>query len=105
MPRPLERPPKRPLSAFFLYSADNRDEVRRQLTRQLNSYGGWFRRCNVTEVASELGRMWRAEDPATKAHYKAMSQRNMEKYKKDMGAYYNRKFSSFLEKPRTFDDC
>ena len=48
--------------------------------------------------------MWRAEDPATKAHYKAMSQRNMEKYKMDMEAYYNRKFISFLEKPRTFDD-
>ena len=84
--------PKRPLTAFFLYCDDNRAAVFERL-----GYVGLFGcRGGIragANVASELGRMWRNEDAATKAHYKSISQRNMEKYKKDMEAYNSSKFS------------
>ena len=80
--------PKRPLSSFFLYSADNRYEVRRQL-----GYVGYTPFSAGTVIAKELGRMWRNEDAETKAYYKEISLRNFAKYKTDMEAYNNREFA------------
>ena len=76
------------MSSFFLYSADNRYEVRRQL-----GYVGYTPFSAGTEIAKELGRMWRNEDAETKAYYKEISLRNFAKYKTDMEAYNNREFA------------
>ena len=77
------------MSSFFLYSADNRDEVQRQL-----GYGRLYTPFSAgTKVAKELGRMWRNENAETKAYYKEISLRNFAKYKIDMEAYNNREFN------------
>ena len=68
--------PKRPRAAFFLYSVAMRETVRGQ-------HPGF----KVTDVARELGRLWRGVDEATKTHYQAEADIEKEQYHRKMGIY------------------
>ncbi|XP_071951731.1 high mobility group protein 1 homolog [Antedon mediterranea] len=68
--------PKRNLSAFFLFSQDERAGVR-------EIHPDW----NVASVAKELAIKWRSITPARKASYDKDAQRDKERYLKAMEAY------------------
>merc|ERR1711894_460982 len=58
--KPMKDPnaPKKPLSAYFLFSQDERLKVKAE-----------FPDFSITEVAKELGRRWASIDPAVKVQY------------------------------------
>ena len=61
--------PKKPLSAYFLFSQEERLKVKAE-----------FPDYSITEVAKELGRRWATIDPAIKQSYEQryqVSQRHM----------------------------
>ncbi|WP_411025487.1 hypothetical protein, partial [Salmonella sp. s55004] len=68
--------PKRNLSAFFLFSNDERAKVRAQ-------HPEW----NVGLVAKQLSVQWRAIDPTLKAKYDQGAVNDKERYQKAMAAY------------------
>ena len=57
--------PKRPLSAFFLFAADHRPQVRKDLEK--NAKEGV--KVRVGDIAKKIGVMWKAVDEETKAKY------------------------------------
>jgi len=71
--------PKRPQTAFFLYAADFRAEVRSGLPDG----------STVGEVAKELGRRWGELGDAEKSKYQEQAEKNKAQYEKDMEAYNN----------------
>ncbi|XP_025086175.1 high mobility group-T protein-like [Pomacea canaliculata] len=72
--------PKRALSAFFFYCAEERPKLRA-------SNPGM----NVAEVAKELGKRW--ETLPERARFEEMATKDKERYEKDMAAYRNGTFS------------
>uniref|UniRef100_A0A182QH05 HMG box domain-containing protein n=1 Tax=Anopheles farauti TaxID=69004 RepID=A0A182QH05_9DIPT len=68
--------PKRPLTAFFLYTRDERDKV-----KALNPEYG------VGAVAKELGRMWSTIDPDIKQQYLMKAQQDKQRYEQELVAY------------------
>ena len=58
--KPMKDPnaPKKPLSAYFLFSQEERLKVKAE-----------FPDYSITEVAKELGRRWATIDPAVKQSY------------------------------------
>jgi hypothetical protein len=58
--KPMKDPnaPKKPLSAYFLFSQDERLKVKAE-----------FPEFSITEVAKELGRRWASIDPGVKSQY------------------------------------
>jgi hypothetical protein len=70
--------PKRPLSAFFIYCADERAGVKAIHP----SY-------SVGEMAKELGEKWNKIAPDLKTKYEARAQQDKKRYEKDMDAYRN----------------
>lgn len=71
--------PKRPQTAFFLFAADFRAEVRAGLPDG----------STVGEVAKELGRRWGSLGDDEKSKYQQASEKNKAQYEKDMEAYNN----------------
>jgi len=68
--------PKRSMSAFFWFSADERKKV-----REVNpNYG-------VGEVAKELGRRWADADQALKSKYEALAEKDRARYGQEKKAY------------------
>merc|ERR1711970_209594 len=72
--------PKRPRAAFFLYSVAMRETVKAK--------NPTFK---VTDIAKELGRLWREVDETTKAHYQQKADVEKEEYHKKMGVYRQKK--------------
>merc|ERR1711981_252950 len=72
--------PKRPRAAFFLYSVAMRKTVKAEHPA-----------FKVTDVARELGRLWRQVDETTKAHYQQQADVEKEEYHKKMGVYRQKK--------------
>lgn len=68
--------PKRSLSAFFWFSADERPKV-----RKLNPESG------VGDIAKELGLRWKSIDPQEKERYNEMAAKDKARYAQDMKAY------------------
>ena len=68
--------PKRPLSAFFLYCADERAAIK--AVHPTHSVG---------EVAKELGEKWNKVTPDVKAKYEAKAQLDKGRYEKQMQEY------------------
>ena len=58
--KPIKEPnaPKKPLSAYFLYSQEERLRVKEE-----------FPDYSITEIAKELGRRWATLDPSMKQSY------------------------------------
>ena len=70
--------PKRPQTAFFLFSAEFRAEVRANLPEGVTGIG---------EVAKELGRRWGELGEVEKSGYQRQAATNKEQYERDMEAY------------------
>jgi len=76
--KPMKDPnaPKKPLSAYFLFSQDERLKVKAE-----------FPDYSITEVARELGRRWASIDPALKQQYEQRYQDSRRDYEQAMTAY------------------
>jgi len=76
--KPMKDPnaPKKPLSAYFLFSQDERLKVKAE-----------FPDFSITEVAKELGRRWASIDPAVKSQYEQRYQESRKQYEQAMTAY------------------
>merc|ERR1712088_113168 len=81
-PKPNQKPmkdpnaPKKPLSAYFLFSQDERLKVKAENPEY-----------SITEVAKELGRRWASIDPALKSQYEQRYQESRRQYEQAMTAY------------------
>lgn len=76
--KPMKDPnaPKKPLSAYFLFSQDERLKVKAE-----------YPDYSITEVAKELGRRWASIDPAVKSQYEQRYQESRKQYEHAMTAY------------------
>ena len=76
--KPIKDPnaPKKPLSAYFLYSQEERLKVK-----------GENPDYSITEVAKELGRRWATLDPALKHSYEQRYQDSRKQYDTEMNVY------------------
>lgn len=68
--------PKRPQTAFFLFSCEYRDQIKANNPE-----------FKVTDVARELGRMWREADADTKSYFAKLAERKKEEYVKELEEY------------------
>jgi len=73
--------PKRPLSAFMIFSNEKRDEVREKLGKDTK----------ITEVASKLGKMWKKVDDDEKKKYQKKAAKLKETYEKELKKYNSKK--------------
>merc|ERR1712037_1048742 len=76
--KPMKDPnaPKKPLSAYFLFSQEERLKVKAE-----------FPDYSITEVAKELGRRWATIDPTVKQSYEQRYQDSRRLYEQAMQAY------------------
>merc|ERR550532_1790766 len=76
--KPMKDPnaPKKPLSAYFLFSQEERLKVKAE-----------FPDYSITEVAKELGRRWATIDPAVKQSYEQRYQDSRRQYEQALQAY------------------
>merc|ERR1712212_898788 len=68
--------PKQPLSAYFLFSQEERLKVKAEHP----SY-------SICEIAKELGRRWADMPPEVKQHYQQKAEEGRQKYDQDMAVY------------------
>ncbi|GAV00144.1 hypothetical protein RvY_11034-2 [Ramazzottius varieornatus] len=68
--------PKRNLSAYFIFCADERAKVKASNPD-----------LSLGDTAKELGRRWAAVDAATKSKYEKLAAKDKERYAKDKAAY------------------
>merc|ERR1712167_179182 len=81
--------PKRPLSAYMLFSADNRDEV----TEEVGSAS------DVTVIAKKLGQRWANASEDDKAEYQAQAADLKVDYEEDLAKYKkSKKYADYQEK-------
>jgi len=76
--KPIKDPnaPKKPLSAYFLFSQEERLKVKSENPD-----------LSITEVAKELGKRWATLDPALKAQYEQRYQEARKLYEAEMSHY------------------
>lgn len=76
--KPMKDPnaPKKPLSAYFLFSQEERLKVKAE-----------YPDYSITEVAKELGRRWASIDPTIKQSYEQRYQDSRRVYEQAMQAY------------------
>ena len=76
--KPIKDPnaPKKPLSAYFLFSQEERLKVK-------DEYPDY----SITEVAKELGRRWATLDPGLKHSYEHRYQDSRKDYETELNAY------------------
>ena len=74
--------PKQPLSAYFLFSQEERLKVK-----------GENPNYSICEVAKELGRRWAEMAPEVKQRYQQMAEEGRQKYDQDMASYRQAGFS------------
>lgn len=72
--------PKKPQTAFFLFSQEYRDQIK--------TNNPDFK---VTDVARELGRMWREANDETKSYFAKSAEEKKAEYKKEMEEYTHNK--------------
>lgn len=75
--------PKRPLSAYFLYAAEHRPQVRKDLEK--NAKDGV--KVRVGDIAKKIGVMWKAVDADEKAKYQKLADAEKSKYQDALAAY------------------
>jgi len=75
--------PKRPLSAFFLFAAEHRPQVRKDLEK--NTKEGV--KVRVGDIAKKIGVMWKAVDADEKAKFQKLADAEKSKYQDAMAAY------------------
>merc|ERR1712244_48873 len=76
--KPMKDPnaPRKPLSAYFLFSQDERLKVKAE-----------FADYSITDVAKELGRRWATIDPLLKQQYEQRYQSARKVFDQEMSAY------------------
>jgi hypothetical protein len=74
--------PKQPLSAYFLFSQEERLKVKAEHPN-----------FSICEVAKELGRRWAEMSPDVKQRYQQMAEEGRQKYDQDMAAYRQGSYS------------
>ena len=79
--KPMKDPnaPKKPLSAYFLFSQEERLKVKKENPE-----------FSIIDVAKEVGRRWATVDPVLKAMYEKKYQEAKELYNIEMGPYNTR---------------
>ena len=89
--KPMKDPnaPKKPLSAYFLFSQEERLKVKAE-----------FPDYSITEVAKELGRRWAQIDPAIKQSYEQRYQESRRQYEQALQDYKPEKKKKYLNVPR-----
>jgi len=73
--------PKQPLSAYFLFSAEERNKIKEGSPN-----------ISICDVAKELGRRWADLDPTIKQKFQALAEDGRQKYDLDMASYRNGTF-------------
>lgn len=68
--------PKRPLSAFFIFSQDERPKIKSQNAS-----------LSVAEVAKVIGEKWRSAPEDIKRRYEKAAKEAKERYEKDLQEY------------------
>lgn len=68
--------PKRPKSAYILFCQDKRPEVVKKNPKM-----------SVTEIAAELGKLWKKASASDKKKYEAQHEKDKERYAKEMKKY------------------
>jgi len=68
--------PKRSMSAFFFFSAAKRAEISR-------AHSDW----KITQIASELGRLWKGMGPAQRKPYEDQAAKDKIRYENEMKHY------------------
>ena len=78
MPKQAKDPnaPKRPLSAYFLFTKDARPKIK-------EAHSDW----KVTEIAKEMGKQWHALDESSKVTYNKKAAKLKSEYEKAKEAY------------------
>ena len=74
--------PKQPLSAYFLFSQEERLKVKAEHPNY-----------SICEIAKELGRRWADMNPEVKQHYQQKAEEGRQKYDQEMAAYRQGNFS------------
>ncbi|KAL4462729.1 hypothetical protein ABPG74_000559 [Tetrahymena malaccensis] len=69
-------PPKRPLSAFFLFKQHNYDQVKKENPN-----------AKITELTSMIAEKWKSVGEKEKKKYETLQSEAKAKYEKDMQAY------------------
>lgn len=69
-------PPKRPLSAFFLFKQHNYDQVKKENPN-----------AKITELTSMIAEKWKHVNEKEKKKYETLQAEAKAKYEKDMQAY------------------
>jgi hypothetical protein len=86
-------PPKRPLTAFLLYSNENRSRAASSLPKDHS----------ITDIAKALGQMWRAASVDEKKKYEQLADKAKHKYETEKAAFdkkFGEKIAS-LSAPKT----
>lgn len=68
--------PKRPLSAFFIFSGEQRSKIKAE-----------FPDLSIGDVAKKLGKKWAEQTPADRKPFELKAAKLKEKYEKDVAAY------------------
>ena len=87
--KPMKDPnaPKKPLSAYFLFSQEERLKVK-------EAYPDY----SITEVAKELGRRWASIDPAVKTSYEQRYQESRRQYEQALQVQFQPIFFFLISK-------
>merc|ERR1712127_986082 len=80
--------PKQPLSAYFLFSQEERLKVKAEHPNY-----------SICEIAKELGRRWADMNPEVKQHYQARAEEERQKYDVDMASYRQGTFTHGEREP------
>ncbi|RNA08374.1 high mobility group DSP1 [Brachionus plicatilis] len=75
--------PKRPLSAFFLFCADERPNVK-----------ALYPQYSVGEAAKELGERWNKVSAELKAQYEAKASQEKQRYERELEDYKNKSLNN-----------
>lgn len=75
--------PKQPLSAYFLFSQEERDKVKNENPNY-----------SICEVAKELGKRWAEMPPEIKQRYQQMAEEARQKYDQEMASYRQAGFAA-----------
>merc|ERR1711963_1355668 len=81
--------PKQPLSAYFIFSTEERLKVKEENPHY-----------SICEVGKELGRRWAEMDPQVKQRYQARAEEARQKYDVDMASYRQGTFSQQVGQER-----
>ncbi|KAJ3099751.1 high mobility group box 3 [Phlyctochytrium planicorne] len=83
IPKPSVEKPKRPLNAYLLFSADQREEI-----EALPKVANAEQKVKFGLIGKELGERWRNADDKVKAKYEELASTALEKYQKALKKYH-----------------